>query len=118
MGIFPQSRLWELCDDQKDKVNGRIIFDAYRADDPAALLIVERYIEHLAAGVANLINILEPELICIGGGISNAWDCIAEPLQKAVDAQKFSRFMPELPQTRIVRAALGNDAGIIGAAML
>jgi len=54
----------------------------------------------------------------VGGGISNAWDCLAEPLQAAVDAEKLTRFSGDMPQTRIVRAELGNDAGIIGAAML
>jgi len=81
-------------------------------------LTLKRYVEHLAVGVVNLINIFEPELFCVGGGISSSWDCFAEPLQAAVDGERFMRFSADSPQTRIVKATLGNDAGIIGAAML
>jgi glucokinase len=81
-------------------------------------LAVERYINDLAAGIINIISILSPEIICIGGGISNEWDCLSEPLQAAVDAEKYTRFSPQSPKTRIARAKLGNDAGIIGAALL
>ena len=95
-----------------------MIFEAYRDGDFAAKLTVERYIEHLAAGMINIINMLEPEMLCVGGGIANAWDCLAEPLQAAVDAEKFTRHSKQSQQTRIVKAQLGNDAGIIGAAFL
>jgi glucokinase len=118
MDEHPNSVLWLQCGGDTAKLNGRVIFDAFRAGDRAAQLAVERYAEHLAAGILNLINILEPEMICVGGGISNAWDCLAEPIQKIVDAESFFRFAPMAPRTKIVKAELGNDAGIIGAAML
>jgi len=118
MGMYPDSLLWEYCGGLVEKVNGRSVFDAFRAGDLAARLTVEQYVEHLATGIVNLINILEPELICVGGGISSSWDCFAEPLQLRVEAEKYSRYSKGLPQTRIVRATLGNDAGIIGAAAL
>jgi len=113
-----ESALWELCGAKEENVDGRMIFEAYRAGDSIAMLAVGRYIEDLAAGVVNIINTLEPEMVCVGGGISNAWDCIEEPLRKLVDEEKYYRFSPEAPQTRIVKAQLGNDAGIIGAALL
>ena len=112
------SLLWKLCDSDAEKVNGRIVFEAYRGGDGAAREIVEQYIEQLAAGIANLINILEPEMICVGGGISNEWESISKLLLARVDAERFPRASDQSPQTRIVRATLGNDAGIIGAAML
>jgi len=118
MGTHKDSALWELCGGKTERVNGRYVFDAFRAGDNAARETVGRYVEHLAAGIINLINVLEPEMVCIGGGISSAWDCFAEPLQAIVDAEKYTRFSKETPQTRIVRATLGNDAGIIGAAAL
>jgi len=118
MSTHSGSLLWELCGGIPEKVNGRQIFEAFRAGDRAALLTVEQYIEHLAAGLVNIINILEPELFCIGGGISNEWDSFAAPLRVAVDAERFTRFSSEMRQTEIVRAELGNDAGIIGAALL
>ena len=118
MQTHPDSLLWELSDGVPANVNGHLLFDAFRAGDRAAQMTVELYIEHLAAGIVNIINILEPEMFCIGGGLSNAWDCFAEPLALAVNAEKYTRTSKESPQTRIVKAKLGNDAGIIGAAML
>ena len=118
MKTHSDSKLWELCGGESEKVNGRTVFDAYRTGDRVAKLTVEQYVEHLATGIVDIINILEPELFCVGGGISNAWDCLSEPLKAAVDAEKYTRFSLQSPQTSIVKAALGNDAGIIGAAFL
>jgi glucokinase len=112
------SMMWELAYGKIELVNGRAVFDAYRADDAAAKLAVGRYLKHLAVGFVNIINTFEPEVISVGGGISNSWDVIDEPLNALVDAEKFSRHGNEDEQTRIVRATLGNEAGIIGAAML
>jgi len=112
------SMMWDLCVGMVERLDGRTVFDAYRAADPAAVLTVEQYTEHLAIGIVNMINILEPEVLCVGGGVSNAWDCLEEPLKAAVELERFTRFSTNTPQTRIVKASLGNDAGIIGAAML
>jgi len=114
----PDSLMWELCEGTTNKLNGMIIFEAYRAADPTAIFTVSKYIEHLSIGVIDIINMLEPELFCVGGGISNAWDCIEKPLTEAVEKEKFMRFSSDVPGTKLVKATLGNDAGIIGAAML
>jgi len=118
MGADKDSVLWDLCGGLAEKVNGSAVFDAFRAGDSAALLTVDNYVKHLGAGIVNIINILEPEMICVGGGISNSWDCIAAPIQAIVDAELFYRYSRQAPKTKIVKAVLGNDAGIIGAAML
>lgn len=118
MGTYTDSLLWELSGGLAEKVNGAAVFDAYRAGDQAARLTVENYVQHLGAGIVNIINMLEPEMICVGGGISNSWDCLAEPIQALVDAEQYFRFSPKAPKVKIVRAVLGNDAGIIGAALL
>ncbi|MCL2152676.1 MAG: ROK family protein [Oscillospiraceae bacterium] len=118
MATDKRSMLWDICGGTAEQIDGKAIFDAFRAGDQTAKLTVERYIEHLAAGVVNIINILEPEMICLGGGIANAWDCLAEPLEALADSEKFFRFSTSAPKTKIVKAQLGNDAGIIGAAML
>jgi len=110
--------MWELCGGLAERLNGKAVFDAYRAGDRAAKLTVGEYVKHLGAGLINIINMLEPELICVGGGISNAWDCLEGPVRALVDAEKYYRVLPNGPHTKIVKAALGNDAGIIGAALL
>ena len=112
------SLLYELSGGDIESIGGRAIFEAFRANDKAAMLAVEQYIRHLATGMANIINILEPEVFCVGGGISNEWASIEALLNAEVDAEKYTRFSDGAPMTRIVRAELGNDACIIGAAML
>ncbi|MCL2226690.1 MAG: ROK family glucokinase [Oscillospiraceae bacterium] len=118
IGGYKESLLWERCDGFAERLDGKAVFEVYRSGDEAAQIIVKKYVEHLGAGITNVVNALEPELICIGGGLSNAWDCLSEPLNKIVNAEKFYRFSPDAPQTKIVKAKLGNDAGIIGAASL
>ena len=118
MGTYNNSALWKLTGGLAEKVDVRIVFEAFRAGDACAKSIVAGYIRDLGIGALNIINIFQPELLCIGGGISDAWDCIEKPLIEFVDAGRFSRTMLNVPQTRIVRAALGNDSGIIGAAVL
>jgi len=113
-----ESMMWDLCVGMVERLDGRTVFDAYRASDPAAILTVNKYTEHLAIGMVNIINILEPDVFCVGGGVSYAWDCLEEPLKAAIELERFTRFSTSTPQTKIVKAALGNDAGIIGAAML
>lgn len=118
MEKHPESLMWELCVGVAERLDGRAVFEAFRAGDTIAIRTVKRYIEHLAIGIVNIINVLEPEIFCVGGGVSNAWDCLGGPLAAAVELEKFMRFSTDTPQTKLVKAELGNDAGIIGAAML
>ena len=115
---YRDSLLWDLCEDQIANLNGKLIFEAFRAGDTTAKLIVGQYAGHLAAGLVNLVNIFQPDVISVGGGISNAWDCLEGQVQSLVNAEICTRFLTQSQQTRIARASLGNDAGIIGAAML
>ena len=118
IALHSGSIIWKLCGNNLDSIDGQMIFDAYRKDDKSAQEIVGVYTGHLAAGVIDIINILEPELLCIAGGISNAWDCLEEPLIKLVDTYRFTGKQRNIPQTRIEKSSLGDDAGIIGAANL
>ncbi len=111
----PDSALWEVCGHDLDKVEGRTPFDAAAQGDPAALRVLEGYRAELAAGLISIVNMLQPEIICIGGGVSNASDeLLLDPLRELVHAGSCDRDHP----VRIEKAALGNDAGIIGAALL
>lgn len=106
----PESRLWQVAR-STSLVNGRTAFDAMRLGDSIATGVVSAFISDLAVGVSNVINLLQPEVVCIGGGISREGDTLIKPLTEAV--------LPMLCApltTRILAATLGNDAGIIGAA--
>ena len=87
-----------------------------RAGDGAGIEVVKKYTEYLAIGISNCINIFQPDVICIGGGISKEGDTIVEPVKEYVKGENFARNIKK--QTEIKVAALGNDAGIIGAAFL
>ena len=109
------SVLWELCGGDLSKVQGRTAFQGARQGDGAALRVLENYRQGLSISRIDLVNILQPQLICLGGGISNADDdLLLTPLRELVKKGSYDKSMP----TRLERAALGNDAGVVGAALL
>lgn len=110
----PDSKMHEMMDG--DHVSGRLAFNAMRAGDEAAKGVVDKYIKYLAAGIANTINIFQPEVLCIGGGVCNEGDALLIPLKALISKEIYTRNSDE--NTKIVIASLGNDAGIIGAAFL
>lgn len=116
MEAFPDSLMWELVRENGGNVSGRTAFLAAGRGDAAAQAVVNDYIQHLGYGLASIINILAPEILVIGGGVSNEGENLLRPLVECVRPQLYIH-TPE-KQTRIVLATLGNDAGLIGAAFL
>jgi len=112
----PDSLINKLVEGDLSRINAKVPFDAARQGDRIGLQIVEEYIKYLAEGLANLVNIFQPEIIAIGGGISKEGEYLLAPLRKLVSEKVYT--VEGVPQTRIVAAQLGNDAGIVGAAML
>lgn len=110
------SVMWEICGGDINRVNGRTSFDGLRKGDEAAKKAVDLYIKQLACGITNIINIFQPDMLCIGGGISREGDTLLTPLKEIVGREVYSRNSER--NTEIVVATLGNDAGIIGAALL
>lgn len=115
MELNPDSLMWGLAGNL-DGVDGKTAFDAMEKGDTAGQQVVDLYIKYLAAGVANLINLLHPEKVCIGGGISRSGDDLLLPLRSEVYKNLFGG--ADEKSTEIVLATLGNNAGIIGAAVL
>lgn len=116
MAAHPDSMLHDLAE-ENGGVDGRTPFQAAERGDDAALEVCRKYVEDLAAGVTNLVNILQPEVLAVGGGVAGAPDALLmEPLRRIVEAECYPRHAGKLP--RILRAELGNDAGILGAALL
>ncbi|MGM9658490.1 MAG: ROK family protein [Eubacteriales bacterium] len=116
MESCPESLMWDECGGNPAAVNGRTSFDAMRRGDTAAQEVVDEYIGYLACGIVNIINIFQPEILSIGGGISNEREYLLAPLRKIVEKEQYSRDCEKKTELRI--AQLGNDAGIVGAAML
>ena len=116
MEADPSSAMWRMTGGL-DQVDGRTAFAAMRAGDAAAKAVVKQYLDYLAEGLANFINIFQPEVIALGGGVSHERDeDLLVPLQSMVLDMCFGREAER--HTKLVKAKLGNDAGIIGAALL
>lgn len=98
-------------------VDGRTAFLAKERGDEAGAQVVENYIEHLACGLTNLVNIFFPEVLALSGGVANQGDALLLPLRERVRERSFgSRYA--VAHTRIELCTLGYRAGVIGAAML
>ena len=110
------SALWRVCGGDINNVNGKTVFDAMLLNDKSANVVYKQYIEYLASGITSFINIFQPEVLSIGGGISKQGDKLLNPIKEIVEREQYSRFCDK--KTLIKIAELGNDAGIIGAASL
>lgn len=115
MEAHPGSKLWEVAP-TLDKVNGKTVFDARDLGDEVAQTVIDGYLTDLAAGLTNMVNIFQPEVLCIGGGICGQGEALRAPLEKMVMAEQYAKTTPH--KTTLKIAALGNDAGIVGAAAL
>lgn len=115
MEEYPDSIMHKLAEEE-GKVSGRTAFDAMRHGDIAGIKVVDQYIKYVSCGIINLVNALQPEIICVGGGICNEGETLLRPLRRYVEAERYSVYSKI--QTKIMKAELGNDAGIIGAAVL
>lgn len=115
MEEYPDSLVHKLAKEE-GKVSGRTAFDAMRLGDIAGIKVVDDYIKYVACGLINIVNALQPEIICIGGGICNEGETLMKPLRRFVQSERYS--IHSKIQTKIVKAELGNDAGVIGAALL
>ncbi len=102
--------------EEKGKVSGRTAFDAKRAGDEAASEVVDKYVLYLAEGLSNIVNIFQPEVVSLGGGVSNEGDYLLDLLMPRIRERVYGGNI--VLATKICVAKLGNNAGIIGAAML
>ncbi len=117
--LFRQGRkcplLARLCGGKADRINGKMIFDAARQKDPVAKATVKRAAKYLGIGIVNLMAVYDPQRIVIGGGVSKAGEFYFDLIRKAAEN---ARYFKQFPIPEIVPARFGNDAGIIGAALL
>jgi glucokinase len=105
-----------MCENDPMKIGGKTAFAAMRKGCKASAEVVDYYIKHLACGIANLVNIFQPNVLLIGGGVCNEGDPLLLPLRAEVAKEVYSA--DNTLKTDIRIATLGNDAGIIGAAAL
>lgn len=109
------SALWRVAP-LLEEVNAKTPFDAALLNDTTAIAVLDRYEEYLAAGIGGIVNLVRPEAIIIGGGVSRQGDTLLIPLREKL--KKYCYASEFIAPPVVVSATLGNDAGIIGAAML
>ncbi|MCX6573435.1 MAG: ROK family protein, partial [Candidatus Aminicenantes bacterium] len=109
------SAMRDLAGGDLASVTAEIVAEAARRGDPAALEVVAEVVTYLAMGVANIVSILNPEVVVLGGGLFQAADIYLEPVRR-----EFRRWAQPLAAraVRIEPSALGEDAGLYGCGKL
>ena len=108
------SLVLEMAGGDASKVTAKMVFDAADAGDSLAVYALEVYLDNLSIGLGNLVNILQPEIIVIGGGMSGKGQSLIHAIESRMPDMVYGRDV----RTKFVIAELGNDAGIVGAALL
>lgn len=105
----------ELAGGEIDQIDARIVVEAAGRDDPAALRVLESATAYLAMGIANLVSLLNPEMVVLGGGLFQGAPRLIEPLRR-----DFKAWAQPLAAARVALelSALGEDAGLYGAGRL
>ena len=110
-----QSMIYTLAQGDEDKVTAKVVIDAAKAGDKTACEIFDEYVKNIVVGLINLVNIFDPDVIAIGGGVAAAGDFLLDAVRECYEENIFYK---DIPHAKIVFAEMGNDAGIVGAAML
>lgn len=113
MQAHPESLLYKNADGNADAIDAKLVTDCAKLDDETAKEVFDAYVEYLSAACASIFNLLDPEVIAIGGGVCATGEFLFAPLREKTTEKCFYHSHGE-----IVSAQLGNDAGMIGAAML
>lgn len=113
--LHPESAMVKVAEEE-GKVSGRTAFNAAKIGDKTGQEVVDYFIKNLACGIINTINIFQPEILCIGGGVSNEGDTLLNPLKNRIEKEVYSKNSSN--NTKIMLCTLGNSSGIIGAALL
>ena len=109
--------MWDMVEGDIEKTSGRTAFNAAKQGDKAGKEVVDMYINYLAYGMVNIVNIFQPQVFAIGGGVCGEGDYLLNPVKEIVDRDQYGTNSHD-DKTVIKIAELGNDAGIIGAASL
>ncbi|MHD0316245.1 ROK family protein [Fusobacterium sp. THCT1E2] len=110
--VNKQNLLYTMIEGNIAGLEAKDIFDAAKEGDAFSLDLVEYEAEYLAMGIANILNIINPETIVLGGGVALAGDILLDPLRKKLEKYALPVTLEDL---KIVQGILGNEAGIKGA---
>ena len=109
------SLLMKKVGNDSSLIEAKTIIDCARENDPVAVEVYTRYISYLSQAIASVVNLIDPEVIVLGGGVSKAGSFLLDPL--LAEFPKYVIFSDQrIPDLKL--AVLGSEAGIIGASML
>jgi len=111
----PDTTLLKAVNGDPQAITAKHVIDLAKAGDPDCMTLFESYTDHLCIGLRNLINVYDPEVIVLGGGVSHSGQFLLDAVRAKLPGMVFFKTMP---YARVELAKLTNDAGIIGAAML
>ena len=106
------SVLTQLVNDDLTRITAQLVYDAAKKDDDVARQVVRETANFLGAGVANLLNIFNPDVVVIAGGVTQAGEPLFEPLRAEVRRRAFR---PAVEACRILPGTLRGSAGVVGA---
>jgi len=109
------STVWAMAGGDCAKVTSAMVAQAAREGDAEAEAAMEQAVFYLAVGITNLVHILNPEMVVLGGGVTNLGDQLFVPLRALVKERAYPNMVKDLP---IVPAQLGDKVGVLGAAMV
>lgn len=110
--VNKQNLLYTMIEGKLDTLEAKDIFDAAKEGDKFSLDLVDYEAEYLAMGIGNILNIINPEKIVLGGGVAMAGDILMEPMKKKLEKYALEVTLKDI---EIVQGVLGNEAGIKGA---
>lgn len=113
---YPDSLVAKMVAENGGKGSGKTSFMAAREGDEVGQMVVDNYVKYVSEGLVDIINIFQPNVIAIGGGVSKEGDNLLNPIKEYIKGKSYGE--GTVPGVEITIAKLGNDAGIIGAAFL
>jgi glucokinase len=104
--------LMRMCEEKFERVTAQMVYKAAKEGDLVAIDVVRETARFLGAGIGALLNVLNPEVVVLAGGVVNAGESLFAPLKAEVKRRAFA---PAVDACRIVPGALGGSAGVVGA---
>jgi glucokinase len=117
MEAVSDTLMHKMTTENGGNISAKIPFDAMRKGDKAAAEVVDMYTGFLGCALTNIINIFQPEVLCISGDICSEGDALMGPVLKIINNEQYTR-SSDLAKTQVIISSLGDDAVIIGAAAL